>query len=135
MMAKPLLTAIQYEAFNTSPFRPSSQHSPPKLYYRCLQHIISVEFPKGYHNNGFQLDKGTTFVFAFFNQCILTQKDPQLDHLNIHFYSEENGCLQITDISCVHSLVGWIRDGPKSWAILDQGGMCSQETYLTHEAS
>jgi len=66
---------------------------------------------------------------------MLTQNDPRLDRLNIHFYSKEDECLQITDISFVHGLVGRIRDGPDSWAIVDRGGRFSREAYLTHEAS
>ena len=132
-MVKPLLIIIQYEASDAPMSQPSSQYSPPRLYYGRLQHIISVEFPEG--NNDLGLDRGTTFSFALFHRCMLTQGDSRLDRLNIHFYSEEDEDLQITDISCVHSLVGRIRDGLNSWAIIDRGGEFSQEAYLTHEVN
>ena len=116
-----------------SPFQPSSECSPPRLYYGRLQHIISVEFPEG--NNDLCLNRGTTFSFALFHRCILTEKDPQLNRLNIHFYSEEDKKLQVADIPCIHNLVGRIRDGPNSWAIIDRDGEFSREAYLTHEVS
>ena len=127
-MAKPLLITTQYEAFDMSPLQPSS---PPEICYGCLQHIISVEFREGNYDLG--LPRGTTFSFALFHRCMLTQKDPQLDRLNIQFYSEEDTSLQITDISRVRSLIGRIRDGSDSWAIIDRYEDFSREAYLTHE--
>ena len=131
--AKLSLIAIQYDTSDTPFFQPGGQDDPPRSHYGRLQHIISVTFPKGYED--LQLYEGTTFAFALFHECILTPKDPRLDRLNIHFYSVEDTNLQITDISCVHGLVGRIKDGPKSWAIIDRTGRFSREAYLTHEAS
>ena len=131
--AKLSLIAIQYDTSDTPFFQPGGQDDPPRSHYGRLQHIISVTFPKGYED--LQLYEGTTFAFALFHECILTPKDPQLDCLNIHFYSVEDPNLQITDISCVCGLVGQIKDSPKSWAIIDQTGRFSREAYLTHEAS
>ena len=94
---------------------------------------MSVTFSEGYEDLG--LNERMTFAFALFHRCVLTQKDPRLDRLNIHFYSEEDTNLQITDISCVRGLIGRIRDGPSSWAIIDRSGGFSREAYLTHEVS
>ena len=66
---------------------------------------------------------------------MLTPKDPRLDRLNIYFYSKEDTNLHITDISHVRGLVGRIKDGQNSWAIIDRSGGFSREAYLTHEAS
>lgn len=123
----------QYEVFDAPVFQPRGECGPPKLYYGHLQHIISVAFPKGFEDLG--LSEGITFAFALFHPCILTQKDPRLDRLGIKFYSEEGENLQITDVSCVRGLVGRIRDGPNSWAIIDRTGAFSREAYLIHEAS
>jgi len=121
--AKSLLIIIQYDTFNTSTFQ-------RELHYGRLQQIISVEFPMG--NSDLRLNRGSTFSFALFHQCMLTQKYSRLCDLNIHFYSEENENLQISDTSCVHSLVGRIRDG-QSWAIVDRSGGFSREAYLINE--
>ena len=129
----PSLTAVQYEAFDTPMFQPSSQHPSPTFQYGHLQHIVSVEFPKG--NSDLCVGRGATFSFALFHRCVLTRKDPRLNRLNIHFYSEEDKCLGITDISCVYGLVGRIRDRSNSWAIVDRGGEFSREAYLTQEVS
>lgn len=127
------LTAVQYEAFDAPMFQPSGQHPSPTLHYGHLQHIVSVEFPEG--NSDLCLDRGATFSFALFHQCVLTPKDPRLNRLNIHFYSEKDESLDITDILHVHGLIGRIRDGPNSWAIIDRGGEFSREAYLTQEVS
>lgn len=74
--------------------------------------LYQLKFPEG--NNDLCLDRGTTFSFVLFHQCMLTQKDPWLNRLNIHFYLEEDKSLKITDILCVHGLVSQIRDGPNS---------------------
>lgn len=111
--------------------RSNGQHRPAKSYYGRLEYIVSVEFSEGYED--LCLQKGTTIAFALFRQCMLTRKDPLLDRLNIHFYSQEDKNLQITEISCVRSLVGRIKDGPNSWAIIDRGGAFSREAYLTQE--
>ena len=73
---------IQYEAFDTPVFQSSNQNSPPGSHYGRLEYIISVEFSRGFENVG--LLEGVTVVFALFRQCILSGKDPRLDHLNIH---------------------------------------------------
>ena len=124
------LTPIQYEVPDTSTLHPGCQRSPPKSYYGRLEHIISVEFSNGYEHLGLW----GTVVFAVFRQCILTGKDPRLDRLNIHLYSREDENLQLTEISHVRSLVGRIKDGSDSWAIIDPSGRFSWEAYLTHEA-
>jgi len=123
---------IQYEAFDTPLFQPGGQYNPPKSFYGHLQHIISVTLPEGYED--LHLYKGTTFAFALFHRCKLTQKGLGLDRLNIRFYSEVDENLQITNISRVCGLVGRIKDGPNSWAIIDKCGGFSREAYLTHEA-
>jgi len=102
-----------------------------KTYYGRLEHIVSVKFSGG--NENLQLQGGTTAVFALFHRCMLTGKDPQLDHLNIHHYSGEDENLQATEISYVHCLIGRVKDG-ESWAIIDRSGNFSREAYLTHEA-
>ena len=130
---KPSFIVVQYEVFGAPRFQPGGEFSPPQSFYGHLKHIISVTFSEGYED--LRLCGGTTLAFAFFNRCILTQKDPRLDCLNIHFYSDEDTNLQITDISCVRGLVGRIRDESNSWAIIDRCGRFSREAYLTHEAS
>ena len=127
------LIVVQYEAFDVPSFQPGGQFNPPKSYYGHLKHIISVTFPEGYED--LHLYKGTTLAFALFHQCILVQKDSRLDRLNIRFYSDKDTNLQITDISRVRGLVGRIRDGANSWAIVDRCGGFSREAYLTHETN
>lgn len=105
----------------------------PESHYGRLEHIIAIEFSKGYENLG--LEEGATVVFALFHQCMVTGKDPRLDRLNIHFYSVEDENLQVTEISRVRCLVGRVKDGSKSWAIIDHSGRFSREAYLTHEGS
>ena len=114
-------------------FQPCSQLSPPKTHYGRLQHIVSVEFPNGC--NSPPLAEGTVFAFALFHRCTLAPEDPQMSRLNIHSYSGEERHLEITDATRVRSLVGRVKDGPNSWAIVDRGGKFSREAYLTHEAS
>ena len=101
-------------------------------HYGRLEKIVSVKFSAGYEHLG--LSNGTTFAFALFHRCLLTREDPRLERLNIHFYSKEEDNLQVADISCIH-LVGRIRDGADSWAIIDRGRRFSREAYLTHEAT
>ena len=79
------------------------------------------------------LERGSTFSFVLFHWCILGHNYPWLNRLNIHFYSEENENLEITDISRVHSLVGRIGGGPNPWVIIDQSGGFAREAYLTNE--
>jgi hypothetical protein len=124
---------IQYEAPNVLAFQPDGQRNPLKSHYGRLHQIISVTFSEGYED--LRLQKGTILVFALFHRCVLTNKDPRLGRLGIRFYSREDENLQITDLSRVHSLVGRIKDGSDSWAIIDRTGMFSREAYLTHEAS
>ena len=133
LVQRPPLIIIQYETFDAPRSQPGGQFGPPVSNYGHLKHIVSVTFSNGYED--LRLHEGTTLAFALFNRCILTQKDPRLDRLNIHFYSAEDASLQITDISYVHGLVGRVRDGSNSWAIIDRYGRFSREAYLTHEAS
>jgi len=103
-----------------------------KTHYGCLQKVISVTFTEGYED--VHLYKGATLVFALFRPCILTRGDPRLDRLNIHFYSrEDEKILHVTDITRVYGLVGRVKDGPNSWAIIDRGNRVSRVAYLTHE--
>jgi hypothetical protein len=124
---------VQYEVFDMPVFQSSNRHDPLRLYYGRLEHLVSVEFSEDYMD--LQLPKGTTVAFALFRQCILTGQDPQLDRLNIHLYSKEDENLQATEVSCIHGLVGRVKDGQSSWAIIDRSGGFSREAYLTHEAS
>lgn len=121
---------IQYEVFDTSRSVPYAS----KTCYGCLQKITSVTFTKGYED--VHLNEGTTLVFASFRPCILTRGDPRLDRLNIHFYTQEDGdTLHITDITRVYGLIGRVKDGPNSWAIIDRGNRISRVAYLTHEGN
>ena len=79
--------------------------------------------------------EGATVAFALFHRCILTEKDPRLDRLNIYSYSVEDENLQVTEVSSIHALIGRIKEGSNSWAIIDPGGRFSREAYLTHEAT
>ena len=56
-----------------------------------------------------------------------TGQDPQPDRLNIHLYSGEDENLKATEDSCIHGLIGRVKDGQRSWAIVDQSGGFSQE--------
>jgi len=118
----------QYEIFDASQPGPYAS----KTCYGCLQKVISVTFTQGYED--VRLNEGTTLVFALFRPCILTRGDPRLDRLNIHFYErEDENTPHVADITRVYGLVGRIKDGPNSWAIIDRGSRVSRVAYLTHE--
>lgn len=120
--------STQYEIFDASQPIPYAS----KTCYGRLQKVISVTFSQGYED--VCLNKGTTLVFALFHPCILTRGDPRLDRLNIHFYErEDENILHVADITRVYNLVGRVKDGPNSWAIIDCGNRVSRVAYLTHE--
>ena len=78
------------------------------------------------------LNEGMTLVVALFCLCILTRNNPQMNHLGIHPYSQEDEyILRVTDIACVYGLVGRVNDGPNSWAIIDRSNRVSRVAHLT----
>jgi hypothetical protein len=123
---------VQYEALDVPVIGSNDQVSLPKSYYGRLEHIVSVEFSGGCEALG--LAKGVTIAFALFHRCILTNTDPRLERLGVYFYSGESENLHVTEVSRVHGLVGRIKGGPGSWAIIDRSGSISREAYLTHES-
>ena len=120
----------QYEVFDAS--QPTPYIS--KTYDGCLQKIISVTFTNGYED--VHLNEGMALVVALFHPCVLMRNNPRMDRLGIHPYSQEDEhTLHVTDITCVYGLVGRVKDGPSSWAIIDHSNRVPRVAYLTHEES
>lgn len=106
----------------------------PKTYYGQLEHIYTVTFPNGCP--GLEIFHPTTLIIACIHRCNFKAEDPQLVRLDIHLYKEEDEKrLDVVDITTIQCLVGRVRDGPKSWAIIDRSGSLARAAYLGEETS
>jgi hypothetical protein len=63
------------------------------------------------------------------HKCDLKQDDPQLAGLDIHFFSKERESFDVTDITGVQCLVGCVKAGGNSWAIIDRSGKLARAVF------
>ena len=96
-----------------------------RTFYGRLEHIFVVQFKGPYPGRG-QGDACTLFLVAI-RSCTVNRPDPQLQALDIHFYSSE-GPLHVVDITSLQCLIGriWDRD---QWAIIDRSGSLARALY------
>lgn len=93
-------------------------------YYGRLEHIITITLSEAHsslHPPGL-----VTSIFALIHRCILKDDDPQLAGLDIHFFSKEKESFDVVDMTSVQCLVGRVKAGDKSWAIIDRSGKLVQ---------
>jgi hypothetical protein len=100
-----------------------------RTFYGRLEHIFVVQFQGPYP--GRQGDACTLFLVAI-RTCTVDQPDPQLQALDIRFYSSE-GPLHVVDITSLQCLVGRIWDRNR-WAIIDRSGPLARASYSTEDA-
>ena len=114
------------------PIREGGGYQSQTLYGR-LEHIYTITFPNGCP--GLHIFGPKTFVLGCINRCQLKADEPQLARLNIHLYEEGcNNHLDIADITAIQCLVGRVKGGPNSWAIIDQSGALARTVYLGEES-
>ncbi|KAF7374217.1 hypothetical protein MSAN_00304000 [Mycena sanguinolenta] len=77
-----------------------------QTFYGQLEHIYRVHFSDAIPE--LDITGPTTYILAAIRACTLKADDPQLQDLDIHFYSQM-GALDIIDITTVQSLVGRIQ--------------------------
>ena len=97
-----------------------------QTFYGRLEHIFVIRFKERYPDRR-QGDDCPLFLVAI-RTCTLDDPDPQLQALDIHFYSLE-GPLHIIDITSLQCLVGQIRDRNR-WAIIDCSGSLARALYV-----
>ena len=97
-----------------------------QTFYGQLQHIYVIQFPTACQNLG--LDQPTGIVLASIRTCILDSPVPQLECLDIKYYSME-GAVHVVDITSLQCLVGRIRDRNR-WAIIDRSGSLARAFYV-----
>ena len=86
-------------------------------HYGRLQHILTITLPDS--STDHQPLRPTDSTFALIHRCDLKQDDPQLAGFDIHFFSKERESFDVTDITGVQCLVGHVKAGGNSWAIID----------------
>jgi len=99
-----------------------------QTFYGQLQNIfvIPIDTPEACRDLG--LLNASTIILAAIRTCNLDAVDPQLQGLDIRYYSSE-GALDVVDITSVQCLVGRIRDRNK-WAIIDRSGTLARAVYI-----
>ncbi|KAJ7752315.1 hypothetical protein B0H16DRAFT_1546550 [Mycena metata] len=90
-----------------------------KTHYGQLTHIYRVHFPQ--KCKAMRIEDGTTYILAAIRNYVLSEDDPQLRGLDIHFYSRRGG-LDVIDMTSVQCLVGRVQDLSDDWAIIDRSG-------------
>ena len=97
-----------------------------QTFYGQLQHIYLIQFPNPCEELG--LDQASTIILASIRTCILDDPVPQLECLDIKYYSAE-GATHVIDITSLQCLVGRIRDRNR-WAIIDRSGSLARALYV-----
>lgn len=97
-----------------------------KTFYGQLTHIYRVHFPQECKAMG--ITGPTTYILAAIRNCVLSDDDPLLRHLDIHFYSRHGG-LDVIDITSVQCLVGRVQDLSDEWAIIDRSGSLARAEW------
>src|SRR5271170_1368480 len=97
-----------------------------RTFYGQLQHIYVIQFKEACTDLG--LSDPSTIFLAAIKTCHLDDPDPQLQGLDIKFYSSE-GAVHIIDITSIQCLIGRIRDRDR-WAIIDRSGSLARALYL-----
>jgi hypothetical protein len=106
----------------------------PKTFYGRLEHIYTITFPAGCP--GLQIHNPTTYILACIHQCKIRMDDPQLTRLDVHLYKDgDEKHLDVTDVTALQCLVGRVKDGSNSWAIIDRSGTLARAVYLGEESS
>jgi hypothetical protein len=98
-----------------------------QTFFGQLCHIFLVRFPVTVCAD-LGLDAGAVIILAIIKTCVLDDPDPQLQGLDVHFYSLE-GAVHVIDITSVQCLVGRIRDRNR-WAIIDRSGCLARAIYV-----
>ncbi|KAJ7125725.1 hypothetical protein C8R43DRAFT_898180 [Mycena crocata] len=110
------------------------RNTPPKYrletFYGQLEHIYRVHFPAACP--ALDIEAPTTYILAAIRSCVLDPDDPQLDGIDIHFYSRQ-GALDFIDITSVQSLVGRLRGRNTEWAIIDRSGSLARAVWAGDE--
>ena len=114
-----LLTTMQYEV--------PGINGGTVTHYGKLQHILTIALPDNCKN--LQPPGPTNSIFALIHRCDLKQDDPQLSGLDIHFFSKERESFDVIDITGVQCLVGRVKAGGKTWAIIDRSGKLARAVY------
>jgi hypothetical protein len=97
-----------------------------QTFYGQLQHIYLVRFKEACPDLG--LSDASTIFLAAIRTCTPNNPDPQLQGLDIHFYSSE-GAIHVVDITSLQCLVGRIWDR-SMWAIIDRSGSLARALYV-----
>jgi hypothetical protein len=94
----------------------------PKTAYGRLDHVYLVNLGASEELN---LQVPTEIALAIIKGCKLTEDDPALDGLDVHFY-EKTGSMVLMDLNCVQAMIGHINlNSPDAqgvrakWAIID----------------
>lgn len=96
-------------------------------HYGKLQHILTIALSDSCKS--LQPSGPTDSVFALIHRCDLKQDDPRLAGLDIHFFSKERESFDVIDITGVQCLVGRVKAGKNTWAIIDRSGKLAQAVY------
>jgi hypothetical protein len=97
-----------------------------QTFFGQLQHIYLIQFSTACRD--LRIDQGSTIILASIRTCILDHSVPQLEHLDIKYYSAE-GAVHVIDITSLQCLVGRIRDWQR-WAIIDRSGSLARALYV-----
>jgi hypothetical protein len=97
-----------------------------QTFYGQLQNIFVVRLDTPCRDLG--LVNASTIILAAIRNCHLDDVDPQLQGLDVRFYSSE-GPLHVVDITSVQCSVGRIRDR-NQWAIIDRSGTLARALYV-----
>lgn len=100
-----------------------------RTFYGQLQHIYLIQFPGACGDLG--LNQASTIILASIRTCVLDNPVPQLECLDVKFYSAE-GAVHIIDVTSLQCLVGRIRDRNR-WAIIDRSGSLARALYVEFE--
>ena len=93
-------------------------------HYGKLQHILTIALSDSCKS--LQPSGPTDSIFALIHRCNLKQDDPQLAKLDIHFFSKERESFDVIDVTGVQCLVGRVKAGGNTWAIIDRSGKLAQ---------
>ncbi|KAJ3498860.1 hypothetical protein NLJ89_g10165 [Agrocybe chaxingu] len=102
-----------------------------QTFYGELQHIFLVKFEEAAACRllGLPDEEKDVVILAAIKSCVLDADDPNLDGLDIHFYSK-SGSTHIVDIKGVQCLVGRVKDGDRGWALIDRSGSLARAIAL-----
>jgi hypothetical protein len=96
-----------------------------QTFYGQLNYIFLLKFQDSAARHALELTASEldtdVMILAAIRTCILTPTDPNLEGLDIHFYSKL-GALHIVDVNSIQCLVGRVKDSDKDWAIIDRSG-------------